>query len=294
MHSYLRAVGFSDVHSITQLNRLIGEIARHYDDKIIFESEDGRYMAEISREYGEGFGLTVCGEYDENNMFYAEYVFPYFKGQNESSAEDVVIEKHVANDSYTGACDDLRVGTTIIFYLENMGEYLAGRNRYTGVAHGCSTVMSGLCLAGKILLPMEKQDEAAAAERNDSDRSRLDLMQAARDGDEEAMESLSIEDFDTYSMLIERVSNEDVLSIVDTYFMPNGADCECYSVLGTILDVESTRNDVTGEELWRLTIECNDIPLEIGIHKNDLVGEPEIGRRFNGNIWLQGHVYFND
>ena len=287
----MKAVGFSEVNSITQLNKLIGEIARHYDDKVIFENEKGRYMAEISREFGEGFGLTVCGEYDENNMFYAEYVFPYLRGRNESSAEDVIVEKHVASDSYTGACDDLRLGTTMIFYLENMGEYLQSAARRTGIVRGKATVLSALSLQGTILLPVEKREEDDRVEEEAS-ANRLDLMQAARDGDEDAMESLSIEDFDTYSMLIERVSREDVLSIVDTYFMPSGSDCECYSILGTILEVEEGMNRMTNEEIWILVIDCNDIKLDVGINKSDLVGEPAVGRRFKGSVWPQGHVYF--
>ena len=44
-------------------------------------------------------------------------------------------------------------------------------------------------------------------------------MAAAKNGDEEAMESLTIEDMDTYSMISKRVENEDVYSIVDSYFI---------------------------------------------------------------------------
>ena len=49
-------------------------------------------------------------------------------------------------------------------------------------------------------------------------------MAAAREGDEEAMESLTLEDIDTYSMISKRIMTEDILSIVDTYFMPYGID----------------------------------------------------------------------
>lgn len=292
MHSYLRAVGFSDVHDITQLNLLIDEIVRHCTEKTVFEDRDGRVHAEITREFGERTGLTVCGEYDQNGMFYAEYVFPYFRGRNESSHEAVVIEKHVANDSCCGACDDLRVGATLIFYLRNMAEYavrtLQGKKRNAIRA----TVFSALSMDGTVLLPVEKDESAAEDMQSVIDREQL--LQAAREGDAEAIEYLSEEDYDTYSMLIDRVSREDVLSIVDTYFMPNGSDCECYSVLGTIKSVEKTANKATGEEIVEMTMECNGITMDVAINTEDLVGEPREGRRFRGTIWLMGQVLFED
>ena len=292
MHSYLRAVGFSDVRDITQLNMVIDEIVRFCSAKTVFEDRDGRLHAEISREFGERFGLTVCGEYDRNGMFYAEYVFPYFRGRYESSHESVIIEKHVANDSCCGACDDLRVGATLIFYLQNMGEYavrtLQGKKRNEIRA----TVFSALSMDGTVLLPVEKDEDAEETEQPGIDREQL--LQAAREGDAEAIEFLSEEDYDTYSMLIDRVSREDVLSIVDSYFMPNGSDCECYSVLGTIQSVERLLNSATGEEIVCLAIECNGITMDIAINAADLVGEPKEGRRFRGTIWLMGQVLFAD
>ena len=57
-------------------------------------------------------------------------------------------------------------------------------------------------------------------------------MAAAKNGDEEAMESLTIEDMDTYSMISQRVENEDVYSIVDSYFMPYGMECDLYNIHG--------------------------------------------------------------
>ena len=49
---------------------------------------------------------------------------------------------------------------------------------------------------------------------------RSQLMSAAKNGDQDAIESLTIEDMDLYSMVSRRVYKEDVFSIVDTFFMP--------------------------------------------------------------------------
>jgi hypothetical protein len=39
-------------------------------------------------------------------------------------------------------------------------------------------------------------------------------------------------------------------------------------------------------------MECNDLNFDICINEKDLMGSPEIGRRFKGTIWLQGKIAF--
>ena len=108
--------------------------------------------------------------------------------------------------------------------------------------------------------------------------------------DEEAMETLTVEDMDTYSMISERIATEDVFTIVDSYFMPNGNECDQYSLMGEILEVESVKNSLTGEDVFLMSLDCNDVVFEICINHQDLLGEPEIGRRFKGIIQLQGRL----
>ena len=71
--------------------------------------------------------------------------------------------------------------------------------------------------------PLQKDKEAVKVER-ESFQNRTNLIAAARNGDEEAMESLTMEDMDTYSMISQRIVTDDVLTIVDSYFMPYGSN----------------------------------------------------------------------
>lgn len=66
--------------------------------------------------------------------------------------------------------------------------------------------------------------------------TRNQLIEAARRGDEDAIESLTLEDMDTYTTISRRIQKEDVFSLVDTYFMPYGVECDQYSVLGEITE----------------------------------------------------------
>jgi hypothetical protein len=55
------------------------------------------------------------------------------------------------------------------------------------------------------------------------------------DGDEDAMEKLTMEDMDTYAAISRQIQTQDVYSIVDSYFMPYGVECDMYSVMGEII-----------------------------------------------------------
>ena len=151
--------------------------------------------------------------------------------------------------------------------------------------------LNGLAKNGTILLPVQKDKEAVIVAQ-ESTRNRTNLIEAARNGDEEAMESLTMEDMDTYSMISERIVNDDILTIVDSYFIPYGIECDQYNIMGEIRDVVSFQNVLTGENLYQMTVESNDMQFDICINKQDLFGEPQVGRRFKGIIWLQGQLHF--
>ncbi|MCR5802289.1 MAG: DUF3881 family protein, partial [Lachnospiraceae bacterium] len=108
------------------------------------------------------------------------------------------------------------------------------------------------------------------------------------------IETLTLEDMDTYNTISKRIKNEDVYSIVDTSFMPYGVECDQYSVIGDILAFRKVENHITGEEIYILTICCNDLTFDVAINIIDLFGEPQVGRRFKGVIWLQGNINYPD
>ena len=291
MHNYLKSVGFSSLNRKNDLEKILSEVISQYDRKKIVENEEGRLFAEISKEFGYDCGITVCGEYDENNTFHMEYYFPYFSGSQITSYEEIVVERHAGKESFAGACDDMRVGISLIFYLLNAGDYLnVCRN---GVLREMNTSLSlsGLAASGSILLPLNKNVKQIEADRRQS-QQRNSLLAAARNGDEEAMESLTMEDIDIYTMISRRIQHEDVYSIVDSYLMPYGIECDQYNLMGEITDCNTTVNSVTGEKLYQFGLLTNDIPLDVCINEKDLMGIPEVGRRFKGVVWLQGMINF--
>lgn len=290
MHSYLRAIGFSDI-SKKEMTKIIKDIIQNYDEKMIVEEENNRVFAEISKSFGYDCGITVCGEYDENDEFQQEYYFPYFRGTGITTREDVIIERRSEKECFSGACDDVRIGVTLIFYLANAGKYLNEKYKNSLDYKRTTVTLSGLSTEARILLPIRKNMEQIERDHQVT-RKREQLIHEARNGNEEAMENLTMEDMDTYSMISRRIVNEDVFSIVDSYFMPYGMECDRYNVMGEIVELVETENELTSEKLYEMTINCNEVQFDICMNQQDLMGEPQVGRRFKGIIWLQGNLNF--
>lgn len=290
MHSFLRAVGFSSLEDRKILDALLSEVSVSCDIRNAARLHNGHAFVEYVKEFGPDCGLVVCGEMDESG-FHRDYYFPYFQTETISSYADLVIEKHGGKDSFAGVCEDNRVGSTMIFYLQNAARYQkeVQLNRISG--GNISISFSGLSTEGKILLPVYKSPEQDLIDR-EAAKKRNHMIAAARNGDQDAIESLTLEDMDNYSMISRRILTEDVFSIVDTFFMPFGMECDFYQIMGEILSVRQVKNYRTKEKLYQMKLLCNDVEMDVCINEADLMGSPDVGRRFKGNIWLQGHINF--
>lgn len=288
MHKFLRAVGFSNIRK-KDLNIILEEIVEHPNVMRVTKDSDGNEFAELMKFFSDNVGIMLRGSYDENDVFQTNYYVPFSTFEGITTQEQIDIEKHAEKESYAGVCDEIRLGVTLIFYLQNVADFLSEHraNIYIKEIYGAS--LSALSVDGKIILPIE-QKVLEKQTANHKDENRKKLIAEARKGNEEAIENLSIQDLDMYSQISKRIHKEDVFSIVNTSFMPYGIESDQYSILGEIKEVEKITNSITGENLYSMEIECNDLHFRVVINKNDLLGEPAVGRRFKGSVWMQGTV----
>lgn len=293
MHKYMRAVGFSQLTDRNEVKKLLTDIVMQSSSCAYITNTDNIILSEFSKEFADNIGVTVCGEFDSEDKFIYEYYYPYMRGSSITTSEDVSVERHASQESYAGICDDIRVGVSLIFYLQNMITYVKFKNADKLPVSNTTLTMSGLSIEGTVLFPIDK-NENDRLRINRANTNRSNLIQAARQGDEEAIESLTLEDMDTYTTISKRIQNEDVFSLVDTFFMPYGVECDHYSVMGEILASRFVRNSQTDEGVYQLLISCNDLKIDICINEKDILGEPETGRRFKGVIWAQGFINFPD
>ena len=248
MHKFLRAVGFSQYTEKKQVQKLIRDIIIHADERSYTTVGKKTLVAEFDRNFAEDIGIAVCGEFDEDDTYSFDYYLPYLRSDLVSTAEDISIERHAAKESYAGICDDPKVGVSLIFYLQNMISYLKLQGEGKIPAKGTSLNLSALSCQGTIMMPIQKTEWQKKKIAKDAvQRNRL--IQAARGGDEEAMESLTLEDMDTYTSISRKIQKADIFSLVDTYFMPYGVECDQYSVLGEITDMKLVTNGLTGEKV---------------------------------------------
>ncbi len=293
LHRFMRAIGFSEYTDRNKLKELLKKVILTADQRAYTINDEDIMLGEFSKGFAENMGITVCGEFDEEDKFTYEYYYPYLRGRGITSLEDVSVERHASRESYAGVCDDIKVGISLIFYLQNRIPYVKAHFCGELPIRGTSLTLSGLSTQGSILLPIEKDEEQKQRIKQDS-ANRTNLIAAARKGDEDAIEMLTMEDMDMYSTISKKIQKEDVFSIVDTYFMPYGVECDHYSVLGEIMEYSKVRNNITGEEIFLLKICCNELTFDVAINIIDMLGEPRVGRRFKGTIWLQGFINFPD
>ena len=288
MHSFLKAVGFGSIKSRSDEEKLISLVIDNATEKQVVRMSEDRSIVELVMEVSEDTGVVVRGETDARGIFHVAHYFPFHRGNSITTEEPLFINKRVDTDAYTGMCDDYRLGVSLIFYIQNVVDLLNNpmkkkeRRRYP-------VYLAALATEGKILLPVEKTKKEAEKVKADL-KNRSALIAEAKQGNQEAMQNLTFDDIDQYAVVSRRIRKEDIYSIVETSFIPYGSESDNYSILGYINSVERQKNSYTKEEFYVLNVECNEMNYDVCIHVDDLLGEPVVGRRFRGNIWMQGKV----
>ena len=290
MNKFMRAVGFSEYKTNRKLNQIFEAASRKPDTYAEYTNTEKNTVFELTKMAGDGFGLTWIGTKEDGELLY-EYCYPFIKGTKYFSKADVSLEERATGNIYSAAFEDFRVGVFIIFFVQNGIEYLGIQEKSDNETDRTTMALSGLALNGTILLPLAFSEEEQQRKVKEQ-KKRIRLLTAARKGDEKAMESLAYQDMDIYTRVSKRILTEDVFSIVETSFIPYGMECDQYSIVADIVSAEKAVNLFTKEKIWKLRLSYNGIYIDVCMNQKDLMGEPKEGRRFKGNMWLQGRINF--
>ena len=304
MHLFTPAVGLKKYSLRPAMDKLIKKIIQESvkTDNVIYAENGtdsvGFYESQINKVMVRDgkkniAGISIRGSYNpEKKKFIESYFFPYAEGSIPYFNKELSIERLSDKEAYMVHCNETQKDISPIFFMRNIVEYL---NTYKGQKTICERMvfMSGLAIDGKIILPIKKTDEQIAR-CNAAVKKRNTLINRALQGDMEAMDSLTIGDYDTISDIYRRVRKEDIYSVVDSSFIPTGLECDVYSVVGNIKEVSLLKNDITDEDIYYMSLECNSVEFDLVINKEDLLGEPHVGYRFVGRIWLQGNLFVDE
>ena len=286
MNTFLRSIGFGKLKQQKDEEEIIVKVISGANEVEKFTRSNGNSYVEYSLATSSSCGIRVIGEEDSEGKFHYNHYFPYIKPVTNNVEEEIFINKKIDTDGYTGMCDDYRLGICLIFYLQNV-VYYYNKNGEAKSITDQGVKFGALAESGKILLPTLNYEEENKKRKKES-KKKNKLIAEAKKGNVEAIENLTISDIDNYAKVTMRIKNEDLLSIVDTSITPSGSESEMYNIMGNILSVSSETNSQTGEKLWVMQVECNEIIIDVSINEADLMGVPEAGRRFRGNVWLQG------
>ena len=288
MNDFYDAVGFSNVKNRKQLDVILDSVIKEYDVKFNRKSDEDIVKQERIKYFGDNIGIRVCGEVYDDGEFRGEYAYPFIKGSVLSMNRDAEIELRKDTGARVGISEDSRMGATLIYQFQEAYDETLKRVVDKNSFGNVRIYLTGLSNAGMIILPIANKGEV---ENNIlKNKRRNELREEAIEGDEEALRSLALADYDAINMVGKRIQNEDVLSIVSSTFLPFGIESDHYMVIGEIEEFEYINNTLTEEEICIMKVVCNAMQMTIGINRSDLIGEPQIGRRFKGIIWLQGSI----
>ena len=152
VHKFLRAIGFSDITK-KDLEMILDEVITRPEIMKITKDSEGNEFAELSGSFAANAGITVRGTYQEDDSFHMDYYYPYVFGTSITTNEQIDVEKHAEKESYAGVCDEVNLGVTLIFYIQNVADYLAETNRHLSKIH-YGAMIAGLSTEGKILCPV--------------------------------------------------------------------------------------------------------------------------------------------
>ncbi len=289
MMLYIKALGFSAYNSKEKAEKLVSQVIDNHTTRYISNFKSDEVKVEYYKEFGDDFGLIVTGALSEKEELTVYSMIPSAIGRTMIETHELDVVKGDKKDVYNAYCEELKSGTPVSFFLQNVIEYLELEDQEDVYIEGIR--LSAFSVEGTIILPIEKDEEDLELEQEE-DQIREELLEKARSGDEEAIRLLEEEAIESSEILQERLKEEDLLSILEGFFVPLEDNDDIYSILGTIEDVDRLSNSMTEEKIYLLKVRCMNLVIDIYINALDLIGAPSAGMRFKGTCWVHGLIEF--
>ena len=183
------------------LQTLINEVLASAEYRGYTTNGEDTLLAEFRMDAGPDFGVSVVGEFGGDDKFRYEYCYPYVMASEVSTTQKITVEPRIREEAFAGVCEDARIGVTLIFHLQNLIEYSkrfssGGNEMAEDTITGCR--LAALSDEGTILMPLQKTEPVLSRSNSFTDQ-RNTLMKKAIDGDDNAMQSIAMEDMDLYA-----------------------------------------------------------------------------------------------
>ena len=298
MDIFLRSIGFTRTKFFEKLGQIKKEVVEAPDKRVIFGcGEDGTYV-EYYKMYGDGIGVLVRGVMDDDENVAIESCEAFAVSDEDTAVNKFIVE--FVKSQPVIVFEDVGTGNELVFSLQNKIDYFRdeqgfidfGRSVLFTQAQGIEKRKVNFCamsVYGSIILPVYKDDQEDD-EFLEVEAFYNNLVLRFKEGDDEAEEMLKLYAEETSGVISERLQEEDLLSVVEGYFLPMEGNETDYSVLGEITELSRIYNEFTGEEVVKLTLDITGSCIQLFINSRDLTGYPMPGMRFMGTCHLRGSV----
>lgn len=291
MMLYIKALGFSEFNTKEKAEKLVSEVIQNPNSRYISNYKTDEIKVEYYKEFGDDFGLMVRGALSEDEELTIYSLIPFATGSTLIDTHELDVIKGDDHDIYNVFCEEMRSGTPVSFFLQNVIDYFEIDEEEEVFIDGVRLV--AFSVEGTVILPIDKDEEDLILEAEEDDL-RQELLEKARNGDEEAMQLLEDEAVESSEILQERLKEEDLLSILEGFFVPLEDSDDIYSILGNIEEVSQAVNRLTEERLYILKVSCMNLAFDVYINMMDLTGVPSPGMRIKCTSWIHGLVEFDD
>lgn len=289
MYENLKAIGFSSIDDKKKIDNILKEVIDNPNYRYIMGKDREEIFVEYIKYFGKGIGIAIRGSIDENENVVIKSWTPYIETMNKIDIVEVDIDINQKKEYYV-ICEEEQTGNEIVFYLQNIIEFLNAEEDDSINISGAYIV--GLAVSGTILLPIKKDtmDNVIECEQNKLYKT---LVKRVREGDSDAEQILKLQQAQITENITERLNNEDLFSVIEGYFFSDEEDDLIYNILGTIQEIEIIINTLTNENIYKFYIYSMGICLDICINEKNLLGMPSVGMRFNGKCQIQGKLVFD-
>ncbi len=294
MHQFLQSIGYSArMFNNEAIDKLLKKKEKQFmKEARRYASYDGTMLLEIRNYVNEDMGICQTGYLNGLGRFVRLTYYPFFCPKTEPI--EGITSSYITKDgvTYYIISTTLIPGMRLSIHSDNPYEHTmrTGNNLFE---QKTKMIVTGLSDDGVILLPvrdekmMEKNwsgynyDVAALVEPDENMVLNVENIQQA------TMESLA-----KLAEIDKRLDDEDLYSIVSTLCMPHVYESEMYFIIGIIEEVKTVENNDTGETVYELKILVNDATFYVAVNEDNLAGEPAVGCRFKGCVWLTAHICF--
>ena len=158
MHSFLPAIGFSSINNRQQLEPVYRQILQSPTKKIITTISSDTNLVQISKNFGDNFGISLVGEMSSSGALSIEYYFPYVNSKLTTNHLNIYAEKYTDKNAYAGVSSNYNLGMTLIFFITNVADYEKSKWLNKSNKNISKTYFSGLSNNGTIILDINKSN----------------------------------------------------------------------------------------------------------------------------------------